>query len=147
MRFPRTASALAVIATFAFGAGAAQAANTSKDPTVHRRHASGSHHGHGAVRYANGRAHGGASNSSGFVDLAQDSQSGAGFYPLPPQYRAAARQARAIQYARDRNAIDTAIASEAIPYDFEYGYYLGNGHGVFNPVDCVGTPFFAGYYN
>ncbi len=40
-----------------------------------------------------------------------------------------------------------AIASEAIGYDYDEGYAFGNGHGVFDPDDGVGTPFFGGYYN
>ncbi len=54
-----------------------------------------------------------------------------------------------MQYRNERNALGVAIASEAIGYDYNYdeGYDLGNSHGVFSPVDGVGTPFFAGYYN
>lgn len=88
-----------------------------------------------------------AGGPSGYVDLSQDSQSGAGFYPLPQPYRAAARRQRAVQYAGERSAIGTAIASEAIGYDYDEGYAFGHGHGVFNPIDGVGTPFFAGYYD
>ncbi|WP_139223626.1 hypothetical protein [Methylocapsa palsarum] len=89
-----------------------------------------------------------AGQSSGWVDLSQDSASGAGFYPLPPQYRNGAlqtRQRRALEYAN--NPIRSAIASEEIGYDFDEGYAFGHGHGVFDPDDGYGTPFFAGYYN
>lgn len=113
-------------------------------PVAHGAHAahgvSAANHRHGHVAYA-------AAGPTGFVDLSQDGGSGAGFYPLPAPYRRDARRQRAIEYAGERSAIGTAIASEAIGYDYDEGYYFGNGHGVFNPDDGVGTPFFAGYYD
>ena len=66
---------------------------------------------------------------------------------MPQPYRSQARRQRAIQYRGERNALGVAIASEAIGYDYDEGYAFGNAHGVFNPVDGVGTPFFGGYYN
>ncbi len=87
--------------------------------------------------------------STGFVDLSEDGASGAGFYPLPRQYRTGAlqeRRRRPAQYAAGPGAIATAVESEAIPYDFDEGYAFGHGHGVFSPMDGVGTPFFGGYY-
>lgn len=104
-------------------------------------------HSHRHARVTAG-APGAAGQSSGWVDLSQDSASGAGFYPLPPQYRNGAvqtRQQRAIEYAN--NPIRSAIASEEIGYDFDEGYAFGHGHGIFDPDDGYGTPFFAGYYN
>jgi hypothetical protein len=56
------------------------------------------------------------------------------------------RQRRAMQAA---SAIGFAIASTAVysnAYQFGYGYGFGHHHGVFDPVDGVGSPFFAGYY-
>lgn len=149
MRFQKTAVALTAIATLAFAymAIAAQASEATKGTRASHRHA---HSGNASVRYAagEGRRHH-ARGSSGFTDLSQDSESGAGFYPLPTQYRIGAaqeRQRRAIQY---RDAIGTAMASEAIGYDFDqgFGFVNTNSHGVFDPVDGYGTPFFAGYYN
>jgi hypothetical protein len=88
----------------------------------------------------------GAGESSGFVDLSEDSGSGAGFYPLPKQYRAGARRARAGAAIDSEEAIGAAIASTAVEDEFDEGYVFGNSHSVFNPVDGVGTPFFGGYY-
>jgi hypothetical protein len=108
----------------------------------------GASHKHARLTAGAPGARGGAGQSSGWVDLSQDSASGAGFYPLPQQYRNGAlqtRQRRALQYAN--NPIRAAIASEEIGYDFDEGYAFGHGHGVFDPDDGYGTPFFAGYYN
>jgi hypothetical protein len=144
MRVQKTGSKLMVIMAFAAAFTAlAKATETPRAAGVHRVHAS--HHRHANVSYAATAE--GAPGPSGFVDLSQDSGSGAGFYPLPQPYRADARRHRAIQYAGERNAIGTAIASEAIGYDWDEGYAFGNSHGVFDPDDGVGTPFFAGYYN
>jgi hypothetical protein len=142
MRLQKTASILVAIAAFAVAAPA-EASATPAPKTGRLAHAGNHRHAH--VRYAAAPER--AGGSSGFVDLAEDRQSGAGFYPLPEPYRSGARRRRAIQYAGERNAIGAAIASEAIGYDFDEGYAFGNGHGVFNPVDGVGTPFFAGYYS
>ncbi len=98
---------------------------------------------HSGVSYA-------APGASGYVDLSEDSASGAGFYPLPPQYRGRGAQLQhksPPQYAGEGNAIGTAMRSEAIEYDFDPGYVFGNSHGVFDPVDGVGTPFSGGYYD
>ncbi len=129
MRLQKTASKLTVIAALALGF-MAPAAAFAQQPRV---------------SYAPPGAGGGP--GSGYVDLSQDGQSGAGFYPLPQPYRSQARQQRAIQYRGERNALGVAIASEAIGYDYDEGYAFGNAHGVFSPVDGVGTPFFGGYYN
>ncbi len=79
-----------------------------------------------------------------YAPLVGDRGSGFGFYPLPWVYRVGAwryRQRRAIEA---QNAIRFAVASQAI-----YSYVFpsdDNRHGVFNPYDGYGTPFFAGYY-
>jgi hypothetical protein len=135
MRLQNTASKLAVIVSLAFAFTAPDEA--SAQSAASNRHAQ--------VSYA--ATPGGADGASGYVDLSQDSQSGAGFYALPQPYRSQARRQRAIQYRGERNALGVAIASEAIGYDYDEGYAFGNAHGVFNPVDGVGTPFFGGYYN
>ncbi|VFU10284.1 conserved exported protein of unknown function [Methylocella tundrae] len=149
MRFQKTAATLAAIATLALALmmSAGQASEATKGTAAsHRRaHAQRTSLSYAAEERRRRPAHG----SSGFVALSQDGESGAGFYPLPPQYRIGAaqeRQHRKIQY---RNAIGTAMASEAIAYDFDqgYGFVNTNSHGIFDPVDGYGTPFFAGYYN
>lgn len=83
----------------------------------------------------------------GFADLVGDSNSGYGFYALPPEIRIAATRYRQA-YGRSwwRNPVLSAMAADAIrmpcfiPADRAYRC------GVFNPIDGVGTPFFAGYY-
>jgi hypothetical protein len=135
MRLQNTASKLAIIVSLAFaftppGEASAQSSASNR---------------HAKVSYA--ATPGGADGASGYVDLSQDSQSGAGFYALPQPYRSQAQRQRAVQYRGERNALGVAIASEAIGYDYDEGYAFGNAHGVFNPVDGVGTPFFGGYYN
>lgn len=141
MRLQKTASKLAVITALAFAFAAPGEASAQSAASAHPRHAGR----HARVSYA--AAPGSAGQSSGYVDLSEDGQSGAGFYALPQPYRRAARQQRAIQYRGERNAMGVAIASEAIGYDYDEGYAFGNAHGVFNPGDGVGTPFFGGYYN
>jgi hypothetical protein len=135
MRLQNTASKLAVMISLALaftvpGPASAQSSGGNR---------------HGNVSYA--ATPDGADGNSGYVDLSQDGQSGAGFYALPQPYRNQAKRQRAVQYRNERNALGVAIASEAIGYDYDEGNYFGNHHGVFNPVDGVGTPFFAGYYN
>ncbi len=81
------------------------------------------------------------------VTLSGDRASGLGFYPLPPRFRndpewrGGGHRGDAIRYA---------IASEAGTglYDGIGGAIYGerHHHGLFNPVDGYGTPFFAGYY-
>src|ERR1700733_5393179 len=110
MRVQKTGPALTVIAAFAFAfMGPAEASGAPPATGVHRVHAANHRHAH--VSYA---ATTGPHAPSGFVDLSQDGGSGAGFYPLPQPYRSDARRRRVVQYAGERNAIGTAIASEAI---------------------------------
>lgn len=82
-----------------------------------------------------------------FVDLVGDPGSGLGFYALPAQYRIGAwRYRQRHQVPPWQNPVYSAIVADAvrtpgfIPADQGYRY------GVFNPIDGVGTPFFAGYY-
>jgi len=137
MRQQNTASKLAVMIGLALAFAAPSGASAQSSASNR----------HGKISYAAPPE--GADGGSGYVDLSQDGQSGAGFYALPQPYRNQAKRERAVQYRNERNALGVAIASEAIGYDYNYdeGYNLGNSHGVFSPVDGVGTPFFAGYYN
>ncbi|WOJ90515.1 hypothetical protein RZS28_04250 [Methylocapsa polymorpha] len=140
-----SASALAVIATLAFfDAAPASASASSRHPGAHRAHAKAARAGFVGVRYAPGHLRG---RPSHFAALVGDPESGLGFYPLPWQYRIGAwrwRQRHAMQVAND---IGFAIASTAV-YSYPYwgGYGYGHHHGVFDPFDGVGTPFFGGYY-
>jgi hypothetical protein len=147
MRLHKIASILAVIAMLGFALACSTPAGAAESSRHIRRHA-GRHVG---VSYApTGRRLSGG-QTSGFVPLVGDPDSGLGFYPLPQKYQVGAaryRQRRAIQYAND---IHYAIASEAIGYDYLFpedeGVGFGNHHGMFNPIDGYGTPFFAGYYH
>ncbi|PNG26617.1 hypothetical protein CR492_08010 [Methylocella silvestris] len=108
-----------------------------------------------AHKNRSGVSYAGQGGSTGYVDLSEDGASGAGFYPLPKQYRTGAvheRQNRPVEYAGERNPIGYAIQSEAIGYDYDSGvpfgggYAFSNSHSVLDPIDGAGTPFFGGYY-
>jgi hypothetical protein len=165
MLFKSATSALAVIAMLAFvGAAPAPASaasqQTGKQTGAHSK-AHGKVHGKQAgAQRAKGRSARAKSprarlttlgNSSGFVALVGDKSSGYGFYPLPWHYRVGAWRWRQQRAARSAEALGVAVASTAVysyGYGFPggYGYGLSNHHGVFNPVDGYGSPFFAGYY-
>ncbi len=164
------ASLVSALASFA--AAPAEASASSKRARAHQVQHAQVHHGHahrGNVYRANMRSgygrYAGAAYGSGrirgrvtmmrrpsrFAPLVGDRAGGYGFYPLPLGVRIAAwryRQRRAFEARRD---IGIAVASTAVysnwafPYNYG-GVGFGNHHGVFNPVDGVGTPFFAGYY-
>ncbi|WP_156898129.1 hypothetical protein [Methylocapsa acidiphila] len=154
MRLGKSAAVLAIFAALA-------ALDMTPDAaSANSRRASARHvHPQGvAARYAyaghgSGRVRGrltAARGPSHFAPLFGDRASGAGFYPLPLGVRIAAwryRQRRAMQRAQD---IGIAVASTAVysnwAFPFNYGENFGHHHGVFNPNDGVGTPFFAGYY-
>jgi hypothetical protein len=83
----------------------------------------------------------------GFADLVGDPYSGYGFHALPPEIRVAAARYRQRYGARWwLNPVLSTVVADAIrtpcfiPADRAYRC------GVFNPIDGVGTPFFAGYY-
>jgi hypothetical protein len=129
---------------FAFGSTGAEAASK--------------HHHHAQTHYSSYRNVGGMSvgvmepgkvysKYGHYTELAGDPHSGLGFYPLPYQYRVGAwryhmRHAPpippVIQAARDQ-AVESYSWEMPTPDD-AYAY------GVYNPVDGVGSPFFAGYY-
>jgi hypothetical protein len=105
--------------------------------------------GHATLRYASpGHRVGAHGVKPGHLAaLVGDRESGLGFYALPRGPRADSNARRADHRG---DAIRYAIASEA-----GHGFYDGVGgeiygdrhhHGIFNPVDGYGTPFFAGYY-
>ena len=85
-----------------------------------------------------------------YQELSGDPHGGLGFYPLPYKYRVGAwryhmRNAPppwsvppVIAAARDQ-AVESYSWEMPTP-DSAYAY------GVYNPVDGVGSPFFAGYY-
>ncbi len=118
----------------------------------HRGHVRSVNAEYAGVRYASGHVRGRLTAARGaphYAALVGNRASGYGFYPLPLGVRIAAwryRQRRAMQAARD---IGIAVASTAVYSNwgpFGYGDGFGHHHGVFNPIDGVGTPFFAGYY-
>jgi hypothetical protein len=133
MHLPKTASQLALIAAFAFAFSAQGASEAAP------------RNGDGRVNYAAQAEE--TSGPSGFVDLSDDGDSGAGFYALPQPDRASAQRLRSGAAVDSEAAIGAALASEAVGDDFDKGYAFGNSHGLFDPVDGVGTPFFAGYYD
>ncbi|ACK50698.1 hypothetical protein Msil_1752 [Methylocella silvestris BL2] len=149
-RSQRSRSSLAFRVTLAAALAAVSLAATAANASETNARKRAAHKNHSGVAYAK------QSRSTGYVDLSEDGASGAGFYPLPRQYRTGAlheRQNRPIEYAGERNPIGFAIQSEAIGYDYDSGvpfgggYAFSNSHSVLDPIDGVGTPFFGGYYN
>jgi hypothetical protein len=94
----------------------------------------------GALHYSHGRGH-------HYADLVGDPDSGYGFYPLPPQWRAAAWRYKVTHRVPPwQDPLYVAVASSAAGYHSYVPGSFGNAHSMFNPIDGVGTPFFAGYY-
>jgi hypothetical protein len=99
--------------------------------------------------------HPGQVYSSGghYAALVGDPGSGAGFYPLPYQVRVGAWRHRMETEAPlppwiNPNPVQAAAQAQAVRY-WGWGdptpadsYH----YGVYNPIDGVGSPFFAGYY-
>ena len=85
--------------------------------------------------------------------LVGDPGSGAGFYPLPYQYRVGAwRHRMETQEATppwvNPNPVIAAAQAQSVRY---WGWgdptpAESYHYGVYNPIDGVGSPFFAGYY-
>jgi hypothetical protein len=85
-----------------------------------------------------------------YQEMASDRESGVGFYPLPYQYRVGAWRYR-MRHAPPPWAVPPVIAAAQAQAVRTYGWEMPTpdsayAYGVYNPVDGVGTPFFAGYY-
>jgi hypothetical protein len=82
-----------------------------------------------------------------FADIVGDPDSGYGFYPLPPevQYRAARYRAVHRRFWW-QNPVVSAMAADAVRNPCFIPANQAYRCGVFNPIDGVGSPFFAGYY-
>ena len=113
----------------------------------HHRHIAGNIHGNyiGVIRPGVVYSH-----KCHYAALVGDPGSGLGFYQLPLQYRIGAWRYR-LRHAPAPWEVPPVIAAaqaQAVRY---YGWvgptpaedYL---YGVYNPIDGVGSPFFAGYY-
>jgi hypothetical protein len=83
----------------------------------------------------------------GVADLVGDPYSGFGFHPLPLEIQIGAARYR-LTHRRPPwlNPVLSAMAADAIrnPCWIPAGQYYRCG--VYNPIDGLGTPFFAGYY-
>ncbi len=104
-----------------------------------------------------GFAHAGSGVSYGhgrfYADLVGDRESGLGFYPLPAGVRAGAERYRWTHQYRGPygygNPVQQAVVDDAVrswawtPTSAVNGYR----YGVYDPIEGVGTPFFAGYYS
>lgn len=136
MRRGSLAGMIAILAALAFATAAAHA---QAAPVKHRvRYAhEGLAYAPNVPSHVHGRGH-------HYVDLVGDPGSGYGFYPLPLQYRAAAWRYKVTH--QWQNPIYAAVASSAAGYQSYGPGSFGNAHSMFNPIDGVGTPFFAGYY-
>jgi len=82
-----------------------------------------------------------------FADLVGDPDSGYGFYALPPEFQMGAARYRAVhrRYWR-QNPVVAAMAADAVRNPCWIPANQAYRCGVYNPIDGVGTPFFAGYY-
>ncbi|WP_152428375.1 hypothetical protein [Methyloferula stellata] len=86
-----------------------------------------------------------------YVDLVGDRKSGLGFYPLPASIQAGAERYRLAHsyYGPYGNPVQQAVIDDSVrswawtPTSAVNGYR----YGVYDPIDGVGTPFFAGYYS
>lgn len=109
-------------------------------------HAKGGHVGYAYVETGVTFRHG-----RRYVDLVGDRRSGLGFYPLPASIRASAERYRLAHsyYGPYGNPVQQAVIADSVrswawtPTSAVNGYR----YGVFDPIDGVGTPFFAGYYS
>ena len=85
-----------------------------------------------------------------YQELVGDPHGGLGFYPLPYQYRVGAWRYH-MRNAPPPWAVPPVIAAARDQAVRTWGWELETpanaySYGVYNPVDGVGTPFFAGYY-
>jgi hypothetical protein len=123
-------------------AGAAQAASK-----IH-------HHRHTAYGgYVGAMQPGAVYTSRGhYTALVGDPGGGVGFYPLPYQYRVGAWRYRMstppLPPWINPNPVIAAAQAQSVRY---YGWGDPTAadsyrYGVYNPIDGVGSPFFAGYY-
>jgi hypothetical protein len=96
--------------------------------------------------------------SRGYAALVGDKASGLGFYPLQQRYREGALRYHwshpyrgAPGYGPYGNPVQQAVIADAvgssIPFRTPSSAVNGYQYGVYDPIDGVGTPFFAGYYS
>ncbi len=135
-----TAGVLAIVVTLAYATGAA--AQQSK----------ASHHWHRMVYggYVGAIQPGAVYTSRGhYTALVGDPGGGLGFYPLPYQYRVGAWRYHMRNWRPPwDNPVIQAAQAQAVRY---YGWgdptpADSYRYGVYNPIDGVGSPFFAGFY-
>jgi hypothetical protein len=152
----KASTCIALVAALGLAAGAdakapARAKRTTSavtaNPTLHRTSAMLPRQVRARVAYAPRAAGVARGRGTGFADLVGDPYSGYGFHPLPIEIRIAAARYRFVHRRFWwQNPVLAAMAADAIrnpcwiPAGQEYRC------GVYNPIDGVGTPFFAGYY-
>jgi hypothetical protein len=142
---------LSIVVTFAFASDVAAQVPSRSKGFVYDRQVAGPHHrGYvsglgprgGRLAYAYSRGH-----RTRFAALVGDPESGLGFYPLPMRYRIGAWRYR-LRNPRPywQNPVLSAMAADAVRCNAWIPADRGYVCGVYNPIDGVGTPFFAGYY-
>jgi hypothetical protein len=108
------------------------------------------------IGYIRGEAGPRFGHERGYADLVGDRDSGLGFYPLPKRYQEGAARYRYYNYAHRYygpygygNPVQQAVVFDAIRNQAYSPTSAVNGYryGVFDPIEGVGTPFFAGYYS
>jgi hypothetical protein len=84
---------------------------------------------------------------SDLSNLVGDPASGYGFYPLPPAVQIGAARYR-IMHARSwrQSPVVSAMVADAVRNPCFIPANRAYRCGIYNPIDGVGTPFFAGYY-
>ena len=159
MRMGWTAWVLAAVGAVAFASGAiAQTPRSHKAGAALKHASAASRHGYGRgsarVGYAPGTAGARYGHGTHYTDLVGDRASGLGFYPLPANIRAGAARYRFVHQYRGPYGYGNPVQQATIDDAARYNYWLpptsavnGYRYGVFDPIEGVGTPFFAGYYS
>ncbi|HLH12006.1 MAG TPA: hypothetical protein VKV77_09025 [Methylovirgula sp.] len=136
----------AILAFLALSALAAQAQAATRHHVYYgKRHGSyvGSLPiGHYAERYVYPK------RGRGYAALVGDPDSGLGFYPLPYKYRVGAWRYRVRNTPPPwANPVIQAAQAQAVRSWWDIPTAADSyRYGVYNPIDGVGSPFFAGYY-
>jgi len=147
---------LAFIAAFAIATGAvakapAPAKRSAPAVTASSTLSRGATHGPRQVRarvaYAPRAYRDLRGRGTGLADLVGDPRSGYGFHPLPIEVQIAAARYRFMHRRWPwQNPVLAAMAADAVRNPCYIPANQAYRCGVFNPIDGVGTPFFAGYY-
>lgn len=147
---------LAILTTVAFASDAtarthSRAKQTANDERINSRHHRSYLRSLGArgwLTYAPRSYRASRGRGAHFATLVGAPDGGLGFYPLPLPYRIGAWRYR-LRHQRPpwQNPVLFAIMADAARYYYDWvPANQGYRYGVFDPIEGVGTPFFAGFY-